>query len=134
MKTISHLLDTHAWLWLIFGDPRAEPMKNLPPESILGISSITLWETILLHQKNRIQLRIPLHEFMDAYTELIGIQVIDLSKPILCELIKLPENFHQDPADRMITATALYHQVPLITADQKIIQSEIPALAVISLK
>jgi PIN domain nuclease of toxin-antitoxin system len=133
MKTISHLLDTHAWLWLILGDPRAEEIKNLPDDSIFGIASITLWETILLHQKNRFQLRIPQEEFMDAYTESIGIQVIELSKPIICELLKLPENFRQDPADRMITATALYHQVPLITADRKIIESGIASLAVMKL-
>ena len=133
MKNISHLLDTHAWLWLILGDPRAEPIKNLPDDSIFGISSITLWETILLHQKNRIQLRIDPQEFIDTYTESIGIQIIDLSKPILFELLKLPKTFHEDPADRMITATALHHQVPLITSDRKIIESGIASLEVMKL-
>ncbi len=133
MKNISHLLDTHAWLWLILGDPRAEAIKNLPDDSIFGISSITLWETILLHQKNRIHLHLSPQEFIDTYTESIGIQIIDLSKPILFELLKLPQTFHDDPDDRMITATALHHQVPLITADRRIIESGIASLEVMKL-
>jgi PIN domain nuclease of toxin-antitoxin system len=133
MKNFSHLLDTHAWLWLILGDSRAERIKNLPGDSTFGISSISLWETILLHQKNRIKLHIPPQEFINSYTESIGIQIIDLSKPILLELLQLPPSFHDDPADRMITATALYHQVTLITADQKIIQSDIKSLRILGL-
>ncbi len=133
MKNISHLLDTHAWLWLILGDPRAERIKNLPMDSTFGLSTISLWETILLYQKNRIHLHLPAQEFIDTYTQSVGISVIDLSKPILFELLKLPPSFHDDPADRMITATALHHQVPLITADHKIIESGVVSLQLIPL-
>ncbi len=36
----------------------------------------------------------------------------------------LPGEFHQDPADRMIVATARKLAVPLVTADEKIINDE----------
>lgn len=133
MKNISHLLDTHAWIWLILGDPRADQIKNLPTETTFGISAISVWESIILQQKKRIQLKGSVDDFINSYTKSIGIEVIDLSKTVLLELLNLPKKFHEDPADRMITATALYYQVPLITADQKIIQSGIPLLKVLAL-
>ncbi|WP_407635328.1 type II toxin-antitoxin system VapC family toxin [Methylohalobius crimeensis] len=34
--------------------------------------------------------------------------------------VRLPGEFHADPADRLITALARYYSVPLVTADSRI--------------
>ena len=40
---------------------------------------------------------------------------------IALDSVRLPGDFHADPADRLIIATARYWRVPLFTADQAIL-------------
>ena len=49
-----------------------------------------------------------------------GIQLLELTLPIVIESTRLP-GFHKDPADQLIVATARVLDVPLLTADQKIL-------------
>ena len=37
---VTHLLDTHAWVWLVKGEPQARPIANLPAGTVLGVASI----------------------------------------------------------------------------------------------
>ncbi|CAN7425165.1 hypothetical protein LJR255_002669 [Pararhizobium sp. LjRoot255] len=50
-----------------------------------------------------------------------GIALVPLEAPISGGSVRLPGDFHADPADRMIIATARFHQAPLMTADQAIL-------------
>ena len=52
--------------------------------------------------------------------------------PITPEIASLSQEdffLHKDPADRLIAATAIYHNAPLITADKKL--REVKQLSVI---
>lgn len=51
-----------------------------------------------------------------------GIQLRDLSPQVAVESVQQPGDFHQDPADQIIVATARVHNVPLMTADELILQ------------
>jgi len=42
---------------------------------------------------------------------------------IAAEVARLPEDFHRDPADRIIAATCRVQRIPLLTADQGILRS-----------
>ena len=48
--------------------------------------------------------------------------VIDLSPEISIDSNNLPGEFHRDPADRIIVATARMNDCDLLTADTKILQ------------
>ncbi len=49
-----------------------------------------------------------------------NIRLLDLTPQIAVESTKLPGNFHKDPADQIIVATARIYDVPLVTMDNKI--------------
>ena len=56
------LLDTHIWLWWLLGDPGLAdaPCRGVVEEAEklhrLGLSAISLWECLLLHEAGRIDL------------------------------------------------------------------------------
>ena len=50
-----------------------------------------------------------------------GIEVFNLSPKVASESCNLPGEFHKDPADRIIVATARINNLTLITKDKKII-------------
>ena len=50
-----------------------------------------------------------------------GITVLPLTPDIAVESVQLPGEFHRDPADRILVATARIHACPLVTADEKIL-------------
>lgn len=52
---------------------------------------------------------------------LSGISLASIEPAIAIDSARLPGNFHADPADRFIVATARYYDVPLITADSAIL-------------
>jgi PIN domain nuclease of toxin-antitoxin system len=49
------------------------------------------------------------------------VKLLHLSPSIAVESTILPSEFHKDPADRLIVATARVHDCPLMTADAKIL-------------
>lgn len=50
-----------------------------------------------------------------------GIRLIDLTPKIAIEATELPGDFHKDPADRLIVATARVHDCRLLTVDTQIL-------------
>ena len=49
-----------------------------------------------------------------------GMQLLPLTPDIVIESTQLPGEFHRDPADQLIVATARVYNCPLITSDGKI--------------
>ncbi|MBE2286436.1 MAG: type II toxin-antitoxin system VapC family toxin [Prosthecobacter sp.] len=82
------------------------------------IADISLWEVATLVKKGRITLNIELRAWFDVVTQ--HVEVIPITPGIAARVADLPEEFHGDPADRLIVATALEMGVPLVTRDKKI--------------
>ena len=59
-------------------------------------------------------------EWLDALQAIPGVVVLPLSAKIALDSTRLPGKFHDDPADRMIVATARAENAPLATADPRI--------------
>ena len=74
----------------------------------------------MLVAKRRIQLDRPVEQWVDIALALPGIQLVALEPAIAVRSTKLPGDFHADPADRMIVATALEYAVPIVTPDERI--------------
>jgi PIN domain nuclease of toxin-antitoxin system len=64
--------------------------------------------------------RYPLKEWFDFATSIFGIAILPLTPEVALEAYSLPGTFHDDPADRMIVATARIHHCVLLTEDTKI--------------
>jgi PIN domain nuclease of toxin-antitoxin system len=114
------LLDTHIWLWL-FRDP-----KRLGPETFqqlhdtkneLWLSPISTWEALTLHHKGRVKLHLELATWVAQATA--GTKEAVLTHEIMAVAWRLP--LHQDPADRMLAATALVLDLTLVTADSRLL-------------
>ncbi|WPD22303.1 MAG: type II toxin-antitoxin system VapC family toxin [Candidatus Electrothrix scaldis] len=121
-----YLLDTHIWLWCLLEPERLDETVVSVIEdqnNDLFISPITIWETLILAEKGRIDLGSSPLEWIDEALQLTPVQELPLSCAIAVKsrTIELP---HQDPADRFIAATAWEHDLILITEDGKLNQSQ----------
>jgi PIN domain nuclease of toxin-antitoxin system len=92
-------------------------------KSPLLVSDISLWEVAMLHSLGRIQLLIPLREWLDKAAAPPLVQRYGVSPAIAAEVAALPASFHRDPADRILVATARVLGVTLLTQDRRIIDA-----------
>ena len=110
------VLDTHVWVWASAGDSRAEKIRDFQGQCM--IASISLWEIAMLESKGRLRLRPSTEAWIQSNLK-PPMMLEQRSPAIAIESSRLTE-FHGDPADRIIVATAYVLGVPLITADEKI--------------
>ena len=115
---IAAVFDTHVWVWAAAGDPRAEKLRDFSGTAI--ISAISQWEVLMLAMKGRLRLLPDEESWFSANLE-SPVSLAPLTAEISMASGRLPE-FHGDPADRIIVATAITLGIPLITADEKIIR------------
>lgn len=118
------VLDTHIWLWWVDGSEKLPPKYHelIRKEEIngLGLSTISVWEVAKLYEKGRIGFDKPIQEWMNTAISYPGIQLINITPEIAIASTQLPGNFHKDPADQIIVATARILNAPLLTEDSKI--------------
>jgi len=118
------ILDTHIWVWWAAesGDLSEEHQDVVESQRDdgIGVSAISCWEISKLVEYDRLELTLDLSDWMRAALDIPGVQLIELSPPIAIESTQLPGDFHSDPADQIIVATARMHDAELVTVDQKI--------------
>ena len=86
----------------------------------MAISIYSCWEVAKLVEYGRLELKIAIEDWLDIALSHPDIQLLDLTIPIIIRSTKLV-NFHKDPADQIIVATSIVSEIPLLTADEKII-------------
>ena len=119
------LLDTHVWWWAL-NEPKklsnkAYKIIREKPPSQRAIASISMWEFAMMVSTGKVDIRIPPDQWLDHAVHKTGIEVFNLSPKVASESCNLPGEFHQDPADRIIVATARINNLTLITKDKKIL-------------
>lgn len=115
---IAAVLDTHVWVWSAAGDARAEKLRDFSGKAV--VSAISQWEVSMLAMKGRLALK-PDEESWFSSNLSSPVSLAPLTAEICLTSCRLPE-FHGDPADRIIVATAITLGIPLITADEDIIR------------
>ena len=118
------ILDTHVLIWLDEGNNRLGKItKNEIDAALakneLAVSAISFREVAMLVQKRRIELSADIDVWRKELLG-FGLKEIPVSGSIGIMASQLT-NFHGDPADRIIMATALKTSGLLLTADKKII-------------
>jgi len=119
------LLDTHIWVWWVSQSPQltaklAQHIQQQQPTR-LGISIISCWEVAKLVEIGKLQLTFPVADWLAQALAYPGMQLLDLTVPIVVEATQLPGTFHRDPADQLLVATARIYNMPLLTVDAKIL-------------
>ncbi|MBM3790583.1 MAG: type II toxin-antitoxin system VapC family toxin [Acidobacteria bacterium] len=122
------LLDTHVLIWWRLdsgrlGRSRIQRLQDLENrQKPVTISAITLWETAMLAARGRIKIAEPVEVWLEEIEGHPLIEVLSLTARIAAESVRLGPDFHNDPADQIIVATARIHGLPLMTADERIIR------------
>ncbi|MEG4944945.1 type II toxin-antitoxin system VapC family toxin [Microcoleus sp. F4-D5] len=118
------VLDTHIWVWWVDNNTRLTQKHRDWIQQYqspgLGISIISCWEVAKLVEMGRLTLSVTVDECLKQALAYLGVQLIELTIPIIVESTKLT-GFHRDPADQIIVATARICGCPLLTADAKIL-------------
>jgi len=119
------LLDTHALIWWFEGSPKLSlaakaAIENAQRLSRVTISSLSCWEIALLNAHGRIHLSTELHNWITAIQKHRRVRFIPVDNHIAVASVELPGQFHKDPADRIIVATAITMNIPVVTVDHKI--------------
>ncbi len=113
-------LDTHIVIKAVEGALTPREKLILTQDKEWGISAIVLWEISKLHQIGRLRYGLghaPLAAALD------WIHVWPISRIVCSNMAAL--DFQSDPADEIIAATSLTHNVPLVTRDKRIRASQL---------
>jgi PIN domain nuclease of toxin-antitoxin system len=116
------------WLWWLTGSPDLNEsdrraLDRAAEAQQLFLSAISLWEAQTLHAKRRIELPISFSDWLRRATAPGVITVLPLDVEVVICLGRMPRDFHGEPADRLIVATARTHLLPLATRDEHLRKS-----------
>jgi PIN domain nuclease of toxin-antitoxin system len=115
------LLDTHAWLWRLLDPGRlsaAAESAIADRDSELFLSPVSTWETLVLARKGRLSLTPSPSEWVLDALRRSAPTAAPLSHGIAIRSEALTAFESEDPADRFLVATALEHDLTLVTADE----------------
>jgi PIN domain nuclease of toxin-antitoxin system len=116
-------LDTHVLLHAVAGKLTKREHELLAGDR-WSISAIVLWEIAKLAQLGRIEVDL---DDPEVFRTLSAVEVWPITAEIARTSTRL--DVRSDPADELIAATSVVHNVPLVTRDPKLRASRITPLA-----
>lgn len=116
-------VDTHVLLHAVAGSLRPRETRLLSADR-WSVSAIVLWEVAKLAQLGRIAVDL---DDADVVRALARVHVWPLTREIARASTRL--DIRGDPADELIAATSLVHNVPLVTRDRALLASKLIPLA-----
>ena len=119
------VLDTHTLVWWVSGDPllskRARTaIEREQPDGDIIVSSISAWEIAMLVERGKLVLSMDVGSWLLTVAQIDAVHFLPVDVEVATKSVDLPGDFHKDPADRMIVATARKLAAPLVTKDDKI--------------
>jgi PIN domain nuclease of toxin-antitoxin system len=122
------VLDTHVLLWtsLESGKLSSAARDAISAEKhsgVLAISDTTIWEIAWMVEHRRIQVSGTVESFVREITARLAVKPI--TPEIAALAARLPSAYPRDPIDRLIGATAVVEGAYLVTADQRIRDSQV---------
>ena len=118
------LLDTCCIIWAVSApEALSETASALlqQDDSEVFVCPLSAAEIACASDRGRITLNQHWKKWFRHYINLNQWQIETIDLDIIEEAYSLPENFHADPVDRIITATARRKGYVLLTADKKIL-------------
>lgn len=117
------LLDTHMWVWWLSGSDRlatreVAALDARAAHGELRLAAISLWEAQMAFAKGRFIPEDGFERWLRAAAAPETIQIVPVDVPVALALNSLPKRLHNDPADRLIVATAKAYRFQLATHDE----------------
>jgi len=118
------LLDTHIWLWSHLEPERLSRKVRaalVSPDNELWLSSISIWEVMLLIERGRIVVQGDPEAWVETAWSRTPVHEAPLNRQIALRSrsVRVP---HQDPADRFLAATAEVLDLTLVTDDAHLLR------------
>jgi PIN domain nuclease of toxin-antitoxin system len=117
------LLDSHIWVWSVLERHRlSAPVEAAlrAPANEWWISAATFWEVMVLNQKKRMEFDPDVTTWIRVALEGHPVQEAPITREIAI-LSRTLELGTEDPVDRFLAATAIIHDLTLVTADRHLI-------------
>ncbi|HEY1087046.1 MAG TPA: type II toxin-antitoxin system VapC family toxin [Archangium sp.] len=116
------LLDTHVLLWWFLARNRLSrvALRAVSKASTRFLADISLREVAVLVEQERLSLEGPTADWLRQAIQELELEVVEISPEIAARSTRIAPNFHGDPADQLIAATAIELDVPLVTADERL--------------
>ncbi len=118
------VLDTHTLVWWVAGQSELSrtAKRHIEKELANGevlVSSISAWEIAMLVNHGRLELAMEVEQWLGTVTKIQGLRFVPVDNEIAVQSVTLTD-FHKDPADRIIVATARRLSASLVTIDKRI--------------
>jgi PIN domain nuclease of toxin-antitoxin system len=114
------VLDTHIWFWYInesFDRFPSQWVEQIRQANTIGVSAISCYELALAYKKGRLDINIPVQNWLTDSLVPAGIELFPLTPKITTTATDLSE-IHKDPFDRLIISTALEYGAQLASVDR----------------
>jgi PIN domain nuclease of toxin-antitoxin system len=114
------LLDTCALIWLAEGRGKLSRvvLREIQVAPQVCISAVSGFEISLKITSGKLKLPLELAEWFETIVNNHGLTVLSADLPICLKAGQLPA-VHFDPCDRLIIATALLNDMPVVTSDSR---------------
>ena len=118
------LLDTHVWIW---SQEAPEKLGNAARRLLIDgrstnyLATISVLELARLVAAGNILIDKPLAVWIETAVDELHAEEVAMTREIAAEAYALPGEFHRDPADRILVATARREGLTLLTADDRIL-------------
>lgn len=114
------LLDTHAFLWFWWDDPRLSQTARqaiCDPANRKLVSTASCWEIAVKVSLKKLDLGAPYRGFIRQHMVRNNFELLQVTDEHLAELVDLPFH-HRDPFDRMLVAQAAAEHIALVSAEK----------------
>jgi PIN domain nuclease of toxin-antitoxin system len=126
MMNAALLLDTCAAIWIAADEPIGKEAEDtiiaaLDAGEAVFVSPITAWEIGLWAARGRISLPMSPEKWFQRLLDAPGVSLADMSPHVLIASSFLPAAHPNDPADRIIAATAREYGYRIVTRDRRLL-------------
>lgn len=123
------VMDTCVIIWDALEPSKLTPtvldaINQADQKNTLMIADISIWEIAMLIKKGRIKIEAKQSHFLNLYLQSRNITVIPITPQIAEQSVNFDARMNNDPADRIIAATAKIHNASLVTADNNLLSCD----------
>jgi PIN domain nuclease of toxin-antitoxin system len=123
------VMDTCAVLWDALEPKKLskkalQAIDNADQQKTLLMADISIWEIAMLIKKGRVEIDTRAANFVNLFLQSRNITVISISPEIAELSVNFESDINNDPADRIIAATAILHNAQLVTADKNLLATD----------
>ena len=120
------VLDTCTIIWDALETSKLTPLATKAikhSSNELIICDISFWEISMLIKRKRLKVDDTASGFISLLLQSRNFHIQEITPEIAGLSVNLGPEINSDPADRLIAATSILKNAPIITADQNLIQA-----------